>query len=287
MSANTIMAYTADVAKFAAWAAADPQAPPLLATTEADVNAFAASLFDLGISPRSRARILSGLRSFFGYLRLEQLIDTDPTAMLESPRLGDHLPEVLTLDEINAMQAAVDMGKAEGPRNLAIVETLYSCGLRVSELCNLRLSQVHAPEAMLMVEGKGSKQRMVPMSEMAIRLIDDYLPSRAELDIKPGEEDILFLNRRGRRLTRVMVFYIIRSLAQAAGIRRPISPHALRHSFATHLLEGGANLRAIQMMLGHESIATTQIYLHTDTSSLRAEILAHHPRNKQTNRPNT
>lgn len=282
MSANTRAAYLADVGKYAAWAAADAQAPALLDTAEADVNAFAASLYDLGISERSRARILSGLRSFFRYLRLEGLIESDPTALLESPRLGEHLPEVLSIDEINAMEACVDLTKPEGQRNLAIVETIYSCGLRVSELCGLRISQLHPGEGLLMVEGKGSKQRMVPISESALRQIELYLPDRQQLGIKPGEEDMLFLNRRGRRLTRVMVFYIIRSLAEQAGIKRPISPHALRHSFATHLLEGGANLRAIQTMLGHESIATTQIYLHTDTTSLRAEILAHHPRNNRT-----
>lgn len=277
LSENTRMAYTADVEKFAAWAAADPECPPLQRMREEHLQAFAASLHDLGISPRTQARIISGLRSFYRYLLLEQRVEADPTAMLESPRLGQHLPEVLTLDEINAMEAAIDLGKPEGQRNLAIIETLYSCGLRVSELCTLAMSRVWLDDRALLVEGKGSKQRMVPMSDEAARQIDLYLADRPAP--KPGEEDILFLNRRGRRLTRVMVFYIVRTLAELAGIRRPISPHTLRHSFATHLIEGGANLRAIQMMLGHESIGTTQIYLHTDTSSLRREILAHHPRN--------
>lgn len=279
LSPNTRMAYTADVEKFAAWAAADPECPPLQRMREEHLQAFAASLHDLGISPRTQARIISGLRSFYRYLLLEQRIEADPTAMLESPRLGQHLPEVLTLDEINAMEAAIDLGKPEGQRNLAIIETLYSCGLRVSELCTLAMSRVWLDDLALLVEGKGSKQRMVPMSAEAAHQIELYLQERPAP--KPGEEDILFLNRRGRRLTRVMVFYIVRSLAELAGIRRPISPHTLRHSFATHLIEGGANLRAIQMMLGHESIGTTQIYLHTDTSSLRREILSHHPRARQ------
>lgn len=279
MSDNTRMAYMSDARKFADWAAADPECPALQSIRPEDVHAFVASLHDLNISPRSQARIISGLRGFYKYMRLEGLIDRDPTALLETPRLGLHLPEVLTIEEIDAMEAAIDLGKPEGQRNLAIVETLYSCGLRVSELCNLPQSRVNFQEKAIIVDGKGNKQRLVPMSDSAVEQIQLYLASR-DVQPKPGEEDILFLNRRGRRLTRVMVFYIIRDLAALAGIKRDISPHALRHSFATHLLEGGANLRAIQMMLGHESIGTTQIYLHTDTSLLREEILTHHPRNK-------
>lgn len=279
LSINTREAYGRDVQKFIDWAAADPQCPVLSRIEPSDLHTFVASLHDVGICPRSQARIISGLKSFFKFLRIEGYIDTDPTAMLESPKIGMHLPEVLTVDEIDAMEAAIDMGKAEGQRNLAIIETLYSCGLRVSELCNLQISRVSLDDKVLMVEGKGNKQRIVPMSDSAIDEIRRYLTARDDVDVKPGEEDILFLNRRGKRLTRVMVFYIIRDLADLAGIRRTISPHTLRHSFATHLLEGGANLRAIQMMLGHESIGTTQIYLHTDTSALRREILMHHPRN--------
>lgn len=279
MSDNTRRAYISDVRKFADWAAADSQCPSLLNIRPDDIHAFVASLYDLGISSRSQARIISGLRGFYKYLRLEGFIETDPTALIESPRLGLHLPEVLTLDEIDAMEAAVDLSKPEGQRNLAIVETLYSCGLRVSELCNLAISRVNLDEKAIIVDGKGNKQRLVPMSDSAVDLIRLYLATR-QVQPQPGEEDILFLNRRGRRLTRVMVFYIIRDLAGIVGIKREISPHTLRHSFATHLLEGGANLRAIQMMLGHESIATTQIYLHTDTRLLRSEILSHHPRNK-------
>lgn len=281
MTANTRMAYLADVRKFADWAASDTLCPALQSVSDADVQAFVASLHDVGISPRSQARIISGLRSFYRFMRLERYIDKDPTALLESPRLSQRLPEVLTVEEIDAMEAAIDLDKPEGSRNLAIIETLYSCGLRVSELCNLQISHIYFNEKALLIEGKGNKERVVPMSDAAIDRITDYLEARGELDIKNGEEDILFLNRRGRRLTRVMVFYIIRDLALAAGVDRPISPHALRHSFATHLLEGGANLRAIQMMLGHESIATTQIYLHTDTTALRQQILTFHPRNRQ------
>ncbi len=279
LSANTREAYRSDIDKFIGWVTADPLCPSLASIKEADIHTFIASLYDLGISPRSQARIISGVKSFYKYLRVEGFIEIDPTAMIESPRLGEHLPEVLTVDEVDALEAAVDLGKAEGQRNLAIIETLYSCGLRVSELCNLQISRISFTDRMLMVEGKGSKQRIVPMSDSAVEEIEKYLDDRGNIQVKPGEEDILFLNRRGRRLSRVMVFYIIRDNAALAGIRREISPHTLRHSFATHLLEGGANLRAIQMMLGHESIATTQIYLHTDTRQLRREILDHHPRN--------
>lgn len=276
---NTREAYMRDANKFIIWAASDTECPSLQSVKCEHVETFVASLHDLGISSRSQARIISGLKAFFKYLRIEGYIEEDPTALIESPKIGDHLPEVLTLQEINAMEAAIDLGKPEGQRNLAIIETLYSCGLRVSELCNLQMSRINLDEQILMVEGKGNKQRIVPMSESAVQEILNYLEDRTNLDIKPGEEDILFLNRRGHRLTRVMVFYIIRTLAETVGIKRNISPHTLRHSFATHLLEGGANLRAIQMMLGHESIATTQIYLHTDTHTLRQEILRHHPRN--------
>ncbi len=279
LSENSRQAYVHDVGKLLAFIAADEQMPSVAEITEQHLHTFVASLHDVGIGARSQARIISGIRSFFKYLRLEGVIDTDPTALLESPRLGQHLPEVLTLDEIDAMEDAIDLSSPTGQRNLAIIETLYSCGLRVSELCNLTLSRIHGDEGVIIVDGKGNRQRVVPVSETALREIGRWLDDRASIQLKRGEEDILFVSSRGRRLTRVMVFYIIRDLAGKAGIRRTISPHTLRHSFATHLLEGGANLRAIQMMLGHESIATTQIYLHTDTTALRREILDHHPRN--------
>lgn len=281
LSENTCAGYLADVHKFVVWAANAPDFSangPVHASVQ-DLQQFLASLHDVGISPRSQARIISGLRSFFKYLHLEGRIDTDPTALLEQPRVGRHLPEVLTLQEVDALEAAIDLTHPQGTRNMAIVETMYSCGLRVSELCSLQISRVNLQEGALIVEGKGNKQRIVPMSSAAIDRILQYMPERMGMQPKPGDEDILFLNRRGSRLTRVMVFYVIRNHAALAGIKREISPHALRHSFATHLLEGGANLRAIQMMLGHESIATTQIYLHTTTSALKKEILTHHPRN--------
>lgn len=246
--------------------------------TQAELDAFAASLRDLGISPRSQARVISGMKSFFHFLLLEHYIDADPTLLIPTPNIGQHLPEVLTVEEIDAMVAAIDLSKPEAQRNRAIIETLYGSGLRVSELVDMTLNRVFLDEGYLIVEGKGNKQRMVPLSAVAVDEIREYLTT-GRLSVKPGNEHYLFLNRRGARLTRVMIFYIVRSLAEAAGIKKTISPHTLRHSFATHLLEGGASLRAIQMMLGHESIATTEIYLHLDSTRLREEIMLHHPRN--------
>lgn len=242
-----------------------------------DLHQFLSELHDMGISPRSRARIIAGTRALFKYMRLESYILTDPSELIESPTLPQHLPDVLAIEEIDAMIAAIDFSKDEALRNNAIIETLYGSGLRVSELTALRISRLHLDEGFLLVEGKGSKERLVPLSEVAKELIEEYLIKRAQGPIKPGADDILFLNRRGAPLTRVMVFYIIRDLAALAGINKKVSPHTLRHSFATHLLEGGANLRAIQEMLGHESIATTEIYLHLDKRRLRSELLLHHP----------
>ena len=241
---------------------------------------FIATLHDLGISSRSQARIISGIKSFFRFLKLENHINTNPTLLLESPRVGRKLPEVLSIEEIDEMISCIDLSTNEGQRNRAIIETLYSCGLRVSELINLEINKIFLEEEYIVIKGKGNKERIVPISPTAIHEIKLYLDDRRHLDIKPGEENILFLNRRGRRLTRVMIFYIIKQLAELANIRKEISPHTLRHSFATHLLEGGANLRAIQQMLGHESISTTEIYIHIDRTRLREEILSFHPRNK-------
>ena len=241
---------------------------------------FIATLHDLGISSRSQARIISGIKSFFRFLKLENHIDTNPTLLLESPRVGRKLPEVLSIEEIDEMISCIDLSANEGQRNRAIIETLYSCGLRVSELINLEINKIFLEEEYIVIKEKGNKERIVPISPTAIHEIKLYLDDRRHLDIKPGEENILFLNRRGRRLTRVMIFYIIKQLAELANIRKEISPHTLRHSFATHLLEGGANLRAIQQMLGHESISTTEIYIHIDRTRLREEILSFHPRNK-------
>lgn len=234
-------------------------------------------LHDMEISARTQARMIAGMRSFFKFLRLEGYIDSDPTELIDSPKIGRHLPDVLSLEEIDMMIEALPDDKAETPRNHAIIETLYGSGLRVSELVDLRISRISFDDGYMLVEGKGEKQRIVPLSPVAISLINDYLPIRNSGPIKKGNEDILFLNRRGAALTRVMVFYIIRDLAQMAGIEKKVSPHTLRHSFATHLLEGGANLRAIQEMLGHESIATTEIYLHLDRGRLRSELEQHHP----------
>lgn len=277
LSDNTRQGYIDDVNKLIAYLADNDLT--LRQVTIDHLRWFVGDLHDMGIAPTSQARILSGIRSFFRYLKLEGYLPENPSLLLESPKTGRHLPEVLSLDEIDAMIAAVDMSKPEGQRNRAIVETLYSCGLRVSELVNLTLSSIYADEEYIQVTGKGDKTRIVPIAQSALGEIRAYLPDRGLTGIQPGEEGIVFLNNRGHRLTRVMVFYIIKRLAEGAGIRKTISPHTLRHSFATHLLEGGANLRSIQQMLGHESIATTEIYLHLDRTILRDQILHFHPRN--------
>lgn len=240
---------------------------------------FTAGLHDIGIHPRSQARILSGIKSFFHFLILADYRKDDPSELLEGPKIGFKLPEVLTVEEIDNIIAAIDLSKNEGQRNRAMLETLYSCGLRVSELCGLKLSDLYFDEGFIKVEGKGGKQRLVPISPRAIKEIKYWLLDRSRLPIKKGAEDFVFLARRGNPISRIMVFHIIKELAVEAGITKNISPHTFRHSFATHLLEGGANLRAIQCMLGHESIATTEIYTHIDRNMLRSEIIEHHPRN--------
>ena len=244
-----------------------------------DLEVFVAELCAVGISPRSVARTISGIKSLFRFMKMEDIIEGNPALLLQSPRLEQHLPEVLSVEEIDRMIECIDTAGATGLRNRAIIETLYGCGLRVSELVNMELSNIDFQEQILLVRGKGRKERLVPMSPTSLQAINVYMASeRALLDVKHGEEGFVFLNVRGRRMTRQMVFIMLRQVAADAGITRTISPHTLRHSFATHLLEGGANLRAIQQMLGHESLATTEIYLHLDSSHLRAEILAHHPR---------
>lgn len=240
---------------------------------------FTAGLHDIGIHPRSQARILSGIKSFFHFLILADYRKDDPSELLEGPKIGFKLPEVLTVEEIDNIIAAIDLSKNEGQRNRAMLETLYSCGLRVSELCGLKLSDLYFDEGFIKVEGKGGKQRLVPISPRAIKEIKYWLLDRSRLPIKKGAEDFVFLARRGNPISRIMVFHIIKELAVEASITKNISPHTFRHSFATHLLEGGANLRAIQCMLGHESIATTEIYTHIDRNMLRSEIIEHHPRN--------
>jgi integrase/recombinase XerD len=281
MSMNTAQAYGDDVDKLTRYLA-DAGVAVEQATTD-DLERFVCTLQDVGIQPRSQARIISGVKGFYKYLRLAGFMDNDPTELLLTPKIGRHLPEVLTIAEIDAMIAAIDMSKAEGQRNRAIIETLYGCGLRVSELVTLRLSQLYMEERYVIIQGKGNKQRLVPISPVAIEQINLYLEqTRSHQVAQCGSEDILFLNRRGAMLTRQMIFHIVKQLCELAGVRKVISPHTLRHSFATHLLEGGANLRAIQQMLGHESITTTEIYVHIDRSRLRDEILQHHPRNNPT-----
>ncbi len=278
MSANTAQAYGDDVDKLIRYLSGSGVGVEH-ATTD-DLERFVCSLQDVGIQPRSQARIISGVKGFYKFLRLEGFMDKDPTELLPSPKIGRHLPEVLTIAEIDAMIDCIDMSKAEGQRNRAIIETLYGCGLRVSELVTLKLSQLFIEEKYVIIQGKGNKQRVVPISTVAIEQINLYLEqTRSHQVVKRGSEDILFLNRRGAMLTRQMIFHIVKQLCELAGIRKAISPHTLRHSFATHLLEGGANLRAIQQMLGHESITTTEIYVHIDRTRLRDEILRYHPRN--------
>ena len=276
LSPNTLSSYNNDVAHLLQYL--NSAGRDVASTTLDDLQAFVADLYDLGISPRSQARIISGIKSFFRFLTIENYIDADPILMLAAPNIGSHLPEVLTVDEIDRMVEAIEPDKPESIRNHAIIETLYGSGLRVSELVNLTLNHLFLDEGYLIVEGKGNKQRMVPLSPAAIDNIRNYLRFGRNT-VRQGNEHYVFLNRRGVRLTRVMIFYIVRSLADKAEIKKTISPHTLRHSFATHLLEGGANLRAIQQMLGHESISTTEIYIHLDSTRLREEILLHHPRN--------
>lgn len=279
LSPNTANAYRVDVGHLTDFL--KEQHICLTDVTESHLHLLLTTLRDLGISPRSQARMIAGMRSFFKFLRMEGYIVNDPSELIDSPQLSRELPDVLTVDEIDAMIAAIPAGKDESLRNHAIIETLYGSGLRVSELVAARISRLDLRESLLIVEGKGNKQRMVPVSPSATDLITEYLQTRALMKIQPSGQDILFLNRRGAPLSRVMVFYIIRDLAALAGIRKTVSPHTLRHSFATHLLEGGANLRAIQEMLGHESIATTELYLHLDRSRLRRELLEHHPHYRQ------
>ena len=274
---NTLDAYLRDVEKLLEYAEAEGLEVKEITTQH--LQHFAATLHEVGIAARSQARILSGVRSFFRFLRMDGRIESDPTELLESPLVGQHLPEVLSTEEVDQLEAAIDLTKWEGHRNRAIVEVLFSCGLRVSELTGLKLSNLYIEEEFLRVEGKGRKERLVPLSPKAIKELHLWFDDRRHMDIKPGEEDYVFLNRRGSHLTRTMILIIIKRLAEEAGIKKTISPHTLRHSFATALLEGGADLRAIQAMLGHESIGTTEIYTHIDTHTLREEILNHHPRN--------
>lgn len=279
MSGNTLDAYQRDLRKLLDYLEREQKG--VREVTLEDLEHFSAGLHDIGINARSQCRILSGVRSFFRFLQLDGYRDDDPTELLESPQIGDHLPEVLSTEEVDRMEASIDLSKWEGHRNRAIIEVLFSCGLRVSELVSLKLSDLYLDEEFLRVFGKGSKERLVPISKRAIRELGFWFDDRCHMTIKPGEEDYVFLNRRGAHLTRTMILIMIKQQAELAGIQKTISPHTLRHSFATVLLEGGADLRVIQALLGHESISTTEIYTHIDTSTLRREILEHHPRNIQ------
>lgn len=277
LSANTVEAYLTDLDKLLAYLTLENI--DMLDVSLENLEEFSAGLHDIGIHPRSQARILSGIRSFYHFLIMEDYLEADPTELLESPQIGFTLPEVMTVEEIDLLIGSIDRGTKEGQRNRAILETLYSCGLRVTELCNLKLSDLYFDEGFIKVEGKGSKQRLVPISPRAIKEINLYFADRNQMKIKPGFEDFVFISNFGKNISRIMVFHIIKELAERAGIKKNISPHTFRHSFATHLLEGGANLRAIQCMLGHESIGTTEIYTHIDRNMLRSEIIEHHPRN--------
>ncbi|ATV30144.1 site-specific tyrosine recombinase XerD [Prevotella intermedia] len=276
-SPNTLDAYIRDVDKLLKFLS-DEEKTPQEAKLE-DIENFAAAVCDLGIGARSLARILSGVRQFYRFLVLDGYMEADPTELLESPKQPQHLPEVLSTAEVDMLEHAIDLSKWEGHRNRAIIEVLFSCGLRVSELTHLKLSNLYREEQFVRVMGKGSKERLVPISPKALQELDYWFADRNQMKIKEGEEDYVFLNRRGAHLTRTMILIMIKNYARDAGIKKTISPHTLRHSFATALLEGGANLRSIQAMLGHESIGTTEIYTHIDTTTLREEILNHHPRN--------
>jgi len=278
LSGNSIEAYKNDIKKFIQYLEAKGLSLLPHQIESEHLQNFIHWINELGISPRSQSRVISGIKSFYKYLLIENYIQKDPTELLETPKIGRELPKVLTVDEIDKLIQAIDLSQAEGQRNKAIIETIYSCGLRVSELINLKLSNLHFDEGFIRIVGKGNKERLIPISQKAIKEINLYFEDRNKLSVNPGHEDILFLNRRGKQLTRVMVFTIIKRLAEKAGLSKDISPHTLRHSFATHLIEGGADLRAIQEMLGHESIITTEIYTHLDREYLRDTIIEHHPR---------
>ena len=278
LSKNSVDAYERDIKKLISYLN-EAHIKPEEAKLEHLLD-FIVEIGETGIDKRSQARLISGIRSFYRFLIYKDKISQDPTELLEAPKIGLRLPEVLTVNEIDRIFAAVDLSKPEGQRNRAIIEVLYGSGLRVSELINLKLSNIYFDENYMLVEGKGSKQRLVPLSEESVKQIGFWRLDRNKLDIKKGNEDYLFLNRLGSRLTRAMIFTIVKDLCVIAGIKKNVSPHTFRHSFATHLLENGANLRAIQQLLGHESITTTELYTHIDVQYLRETILMYHPANR-------
>lgn len=281
LSPNSVEAYLRDVEKLTQFLEATGSTKLATEIKLNDLQEMTRWVSEMGISARSQARIISGLRNFFFFLILENEIKQDPSELLELPKIGKKLPEVMTIDEIDQLKSGIDMSKNEGHRNRAIIETLYSCGLRVSELINLKITNIYKDEGFIRVIGKGNKERLVPLSPSVLKEIEIYQDLvRVHQEIKPGHEDYLFLNRRGAQLTRVMIFTIVKNLAEAVGLKKNISPHSFRHSFATHLVEGGANLRAVQEMLGHESISTTEIYTHLSNDVLKEAIISFHPRNK-------
>ena len=278
-SDNTIEAYMRDLDKFLSFLE-DEHIDPHSVVLDT-FHRFSAAIIDIGIHPTSLSRILAGVHSFYTFMVLTGELDSDPMELLEFPKKPQHLPDVLSVAEVDAIESEIDLSLPEGQRNKAIIEVLFSCGLRVSELCTLKLSDLYLDEGFIRVNGKGSKQRLVPISDKAVKELRLYFIDRNTINIKPGYEDFVFISKRKKNISRIMVFHFLKELVEKAGIHKTVSPHTLRHSFATSLLEGGANLRAIQAMLGHESIGTTEIYLHTDTTRLRDEIMEHHPRNKK------
>jgi len=281
LSENSVEAYLRDVKKLAQFLTQQQIDKSPAEVVHEDVSQFISYIYQLGLGERTQARILSGIKAFYKYLLIENLIDRDPTDLLQGPKLGRKIPDVLSVEEIDMMLAAIDLSEPQGHRNRAMLETLYACGLRVSELINLKISEFYPDVEYIKVTGKGDKERIVPMGAEAVThnlyYMDHY---RSHQDIQPGHEDFLYLNRRGKGLSRVMIFTIIKNLAAKVGIAKTVSPHTFRHSFATHLVNGGADLRAVQDMLGHESITTTEIYTHIDTKYLRQTIMNFHPRNK-------
>jgi len=279
LSKNTVLAYAKDVEKLQTYTEEINKAIDQIVYF--DLNAFVGALYDIGLSARSQARIVSGVKQFFDFLIIDDVLKINPAELLEPPKIGRKLPEVLSIEEIDKLIAQIDLSKNEGHRNKAILETLYCCGLRVSELCDLKISQIYTDEGFIRVIGKGNKERLIPFADSVKRELKFYYDAmRNSMEIARGHEDFVFLNRRGKQLTRVMIFTIIKDLAKRTGIKKTISPHTFRHSFATHLLEGGANLRAIQDMLGHESILTTEIYTHVSSQAQKDAILKYHPRNQ-------
>lgn len=276
-SDNTIEAYQRDIQKFLNYLYTE-NINPFEVNIE-NFQSFSYALYDIGIHSTSLYRILMGVRSFYKFLIMTRELDNDPMELLDFPQKPQHLPDILSVKEIDIIEAAIDLSQSEGQRNKAIIETLFSCGLRVSELCNLKISDLYIDEEFIKVNGKGSKQRLIPISQKAIKELNLYFTDRCHISVKQGYEDFVFISKlRKQNLSRIMVFHLIKELVKKTGIKKTVSPHTFRHSFATCLLEGGANLRAIQAMLGHESISTTEIYMHIDITHLREEILTHHPR---------